>query len=504
MKEQGSRAEEVKKQIDVVIQSIRSTMGTSLGPKGMDKMITQGMSTTITNDGSTILKMMKMKHPIAQLICNISHSQDEQSGDGTTSIALLLCSLVEQAIELTKRNIHPIIIAEAMEVSKNICKEVLMANSTKIEDPKDMRDCIRISLNSKIVNAYIDKITEVTMKVIEHSTDKKLQELKMSNVRRVKIKGNMEDTEMVSGIVLSAPLKKKVKFIPCTMKIAIFQCTIGQSKPALDSKIKVGNYEAMEQVIREEKAHVLSLCKKIKDKGIDLVILQKSIIRESLSELGLHFLERMGIMIVDDVDRKEIELCVEQMGIVPVVDINEIKDGMIGEYHVEELEGYVKISAGNGVCTVVLRGTDDVILDEVDRSFNDAVNVGRLAVKRPLITYGGGVSELICYTELIKYSGSKNPKINYCVRELAKGLLIIPEMLAINTGANSIETIENLIKIHSQGKKTFGVSIKSVGEGDMKKENVVQPVDVSISGISGAFDGASTIIRIDDFLPASR
>ncbi|KAI5192124.1 T-complex protein 1 subunit delta [Nematocida minor] len=504
MKEQGSRAEEVKKRVALVIQSIRSTMGTSLGPKGMDKMITQGTNTTITNDGSTILKTMKMKHPIAQLICNISHSQDEQSGDGTTSITLLLCSFVEQALELTQRKIHPVIIAEAMEVAKNVCKDVLMANASKIEGHGDVRDCIRVSLNSKIVNAYIEKITEVTMKVIEHSTDKKTQDLKLSNVRRVKIKGNMEETEMVSGIVLSAPLKKNIKFVPRKMKVAIFQCTIGQSKPSIDSKIKIGNYESVEQVIREEKAHVLSLCKKIKEKEIDLIILQKSIIRESLSELGLHFLERMGIMIVDDVERKEIELCVEQMGITPVVDINEIQESMIGEYHVEELEGHVKISAGEGVCTVVLRGTDDVILEEVDRSFNDAVNVGRLAVKRPLITYGGGVSELLCYTELVKYSGSSNPKINYCVRELAKGLLIIPEMLAINAGANSITTVENLIKLHSQEKKTYGVSIKAVGEGNMKKENVVQPVDVSISGISGAFDGASTIIRIDDFIPASK
>lgn len=504
MKEQGSRAEEVKKRVSVVVQSIRSTMGTSLGPKGMDKMITQGMNTTITNDGSTILKMMKMKHPIAQLICNISHSQDEQSGDGTTSITLLVCALIENALELAERKVHPVIIAEAMEVAKNLCKDTLIENASRIEGTVDVKDCIRISLNSKIVNAYIDKITEVTMKVIEHSTDKTTQDLKLSNIRRVKIKGNMEDTEMVAGIVLSSPLKKRAAFIPRKMRVAIFQCTIGQSKPSLDAKITVNNYESMEQVIREEKAHVLSLCKQIKEKNIDLIIMQKSIIREALSELGLHFLERMGIMIVDDVERKEIELCVEQMGLSPVVDINEIKESMVGEYFVEDLEGYVKISAGVGVCTVVLRGTDDVILEEVERSFNDAINVGRLAVKRPLMTYGGGVPELMCYTELVKYNGSANPKINYCVRELAKGLLVIPEMLAINTGADSISTVESLIKMHSHGKKTYGVSIKAVGEGDMKKENVVQPVDVSISGISGAFDGASTIIRIDDFIPASK
>ncbi|KAI5165684.1 T-complex protein 1 subunit delta [Nematocida sp. AWRm78] len=504
MKEQGSRAEEVKKRVGVVIQSIRSTMGTSLGPKGMDKMITQGTNTTITNDGSTILKMMKMKHPIAQLICNISHSQDEQSGDGTTSVTLLLCSLVEQALELAGRKVHPVVIAESMEVAKNLCKDVLIKHATRIEGNVNVKDCIRIALNSKIVNAYIDKITEVTMKVIEYSTDKQKQNLRLSNVRRVKIRGNMEDTEMVAGIVLSAPLKKRTKFVPRKMKVAIFQCTIGQSKPSIDAKITINNYESMEQVIREEKEHVLFLCKQIKESGIDLIILQKSIIRESLSELGLHFLERMGIMVVDDVERKEIELCVEQMGLTPVVDINEIKSTMIGEYHVEDLEGHIKISAGAGVCTVVLRGTDDVILEEVDRSFNDAINVGRLAVKRPLMTYGGGVPELLCYTEMVRYNKSANPKINYCIKELAKGLLIIPEMLAINTGANAITTVENLVKLHSQGKHTFGVSIKAVGEDDMKKENVVQPVDVSISGISGAFDGASTIIRIDDFIPASK
>ncbi|OAG30483.1 T-complex protein 1 subunit delta [Nematocida displodere] len=504
MKQQGGRAEEVRIRIAAVTQAIKSTMSTSLGPKGMDKMITQGNSTTITNDGSTILKMMKMKHPIAQLICNISHAQDEQSGDGTTSIALLTCALVDVAETLIQRKIHPVVIADAMEVAKNLCKKTLAESAESIEGEEKMRDCIKISLNSKIVNAYIERITDVTMDVIRHCTNKETQELPMSNVRRVKIKGPMEETAMVEGIVLGTPLKSKGKFAPRTMKVAVFQCTIGQSKPNLDAKITVDSYEGMEAVIREEKAHVLSLCRHIKEKGIDLVILQKSIIRESLSELGLHFLERMGVLVVDDVDRKELELYAEQMEVSPVVDILNIKDSMVGEFMVEELEGHVRIAAGKNICTVVLRGTDDVILEEVDRSFNDAINVGRLVVKQPKVTYGGGVPELVCYTALARYSDPGAPKISYCVRELARGLLAIPEMLAVNTGADAISTVEGLIRSHARGKTTFGVSVKTTGEGDMKKESVVQPLGVSTSGISGAFDGASTMIRIDDFIPASR
>ncbi|KAI5181557.1 T-complex protein 1 subunit delta [Nematocida sp. AWRm80] len=505
MKEQNSRAEEVKRRLLSVVQSIKSTMGSSLGPKGMDKMITQGNSTTITNDGSTILKMMKMRHPIAQLICDISHSQDKQSGDGTTSITLLLCALVEQAISLMQQKIHPIVIAESIDVAKEICKQTLTNASETIDGDENLRDCIRISLNSKIVNAYIDKITEVTMQAISHCIDTETNTLPLHNIRRVKIKGNMEEIEMVPGIVLTNPLKTKTKIAARKMKVAIFQCPIGQSKPNLDAKINVGNYEDMQAVIQEEKKHILKICKAIKDKEIDLIILQKSIIRESLSDLALHFLERMGILVIDGVDREEIELCVEQMKISPVVDLNSITDSMLGVFQVEELEGYIKISVEDKVCTVVLKGTDDVILDEVDRSFNDAINVGRLMVSTRRIIHGGGVPELLCYTALTNHSSpATSPKTLYCLQVLAKAFLVVPEMLAVNTGANSIQTVESLIKQHSQGPSTFGVSTKTASEGDMKKEHVVQPLGVSLSGILGAFDGASLLIRVDDLIPANK
>jgi len=504
MNNNSSRAGEVRKRIGAIVQAIKGTMGSSLGPKGMDKMITQGVSTTITNDGSTILKMMKMKHPAAQLVCNISHSQDEQNGDGTTSVTLLLCALVEAGLALIDQKIHPVVVAEAMEIAKNVCKDTLEKASERAESDVSLRNCIKISLNSKIVNAYIDKITDVTMEAIRHSTAGRKKEVDVQNIRRVKIKGNMEETEVVQGIVLSNPLKGKTKLVPRRMKLALLQCSIGQAKPNLDAKITVSNYEAMEAVIKEEKTHVLMLCKGIKDKGIELVVMQKSIIRESVSELALHFLDRMGILVVDDVERKELELCVEQLGIAPVTDVLDIKETMIGQFEVEEVEGHVKIAAGEGVCTVVLRGTDDVILEEVDRSFNDAINVGRLVVKSPRVIFGGGVPELVCYTALANYSNKEAPKTSYCVQELAKGLLVIPELLAVNAGVSSISTVEDLVKRHSRGASTHGVSIKALGEGDMKRENIVQPLGVSISSISGAFDGASALVRIDDFIPLAR
>ncbi|KAI5171866.1 T-complex protein 1 subunit delta [Nematocida sp. LUAm3] len=503
MKEQSSRAEEVRRRVVAVTQAIRSTMSTSLGPKGMDKMITQGNETTITNDGSTILKMMKMKHPIAQMVSNISHSQDEKNGDGTTSITLLLCALVDAADALVREKIHPVVIADAMEVAKNLCKKALTEFSEEASGDSVLRNCIKISLNSKIVNAHIEKITDVTMQAISYCRTEE-KHLPLQNIRRVKLKGNIEETEMIPGIVLSKPLKKRTKYAPKKMKVSIFQCTIGQAKPNMDAKINVSNYEAMEEVIKEEKAHVLSLCKAIKEKGIDLVILQKSILRESLSELALHFLDRLDVLVVDDIERKEIELCVEQLSILPIVDIHDIKDSMIGEFSVEELDGHIRISVDTKVCTVVLRGADSVILEEVDRSFNDAVNVGRLMVSTPRTICGGGVPELICSSYLSKYSDENAPKISYCVRALSDALLIIPEMLAVNGGADPIETLESLIKTHAAGPCDLGVSVKHMGPGSMKKENVIQPLGVSLSGISGAFDGASALIRVDDFIPTAK
>lgn len=499
---EGSRAEEIRRRVVSVVQTIRSTMGSSFGPKGMDKMITQGSTTTITNDGSTILKMMKMRHPIAQLISNISHSQDEKSGDGTTSVTLLLCSLVEVANSLVKENMHPVIIAEAMETAKSLCKKALIESAKEASSEDALRSCIQISLNSKIVNAYIEKITDVTMEAIRMCT--KDGDLPLQNIRRVKIKGNMEETEVVPGIILTTPLKKKTRFSPRSMNIALFQCSIGQAKPSMDSKINVHNSEEMETVIKEEKMHVLSLCKKIKEKGIDLVILQKSIVRESLSELALHFLDRMGVLVVDSIERKEIELYVEQMGIAPVVDVNDIQERMIGEYYVESMEEYIRVAVKSKVCTVVLRGTDDVILEEVDRSFNDAINVGRLIVSSGRTVYGGGVPELVCSTYLAKYADPQKPKIAHCVRELSRALLVVPEMLAVNAGTDSITTLEKLIRAHTSGPSSLGVSVKEMGIGDMEKENVVQPLGVSLSSIVGALDGASAIIRIDDLIPETK
>lgn len=501
MKEETSRTEEIRRRTLAVAQGIRSVLSTSLGPRGMDKMITQGDSTTVTNDGSTILKMMKMRHPVAQLISSISHAQDEKSGDGTTSVALLTASLVEAAQTLISQNVHPVVIAEAMELAKKLSQEAIRAQALEVDSEDKMKDCIKISLNSKIVNAYINKITEVTMSALRHVAQKDSAEIDITKIQRVKIRGGMEDTQMVHGIVLSQPLKRNIKFAPRKMRVAFLQCTLSQVKPYMDSKITVGTYEGMEEVIRQEKVYVLSLCKSIREKGIDLVVIQKSILKESLSELALHFLDRMGVLVVDGVERKEIETYVEYTGIQPVTDVTNIKEEMVGAYAVEEIEdSHIRIEVDTNVCTVILKGTDDVILEEVDRSFNDAVNVGRLVLQDPKITYGGGVPELVAYTALSQYADPSAPKASYCVRELARALLVVPEMLAVNAGADSISSTEELIQMHAKGQHSLGVSVKSSGPGDMRRENVVQPLGVSHSSISAAFDGASTLIRIDDYV----
>lgn len=537
MKEQTSRAEEIRRRNIAVASAIKGSLGSSLGPRGMDKMITKGASTTITNDGSTILKSMEMTHPVAKVISNISRYQDEENGDGTTTVTILMCALLEAAEALLKQKIHPVVIANAMEVAKDLCKQGLRAYAERMEDEREderTRSCIRISLSSKIVSAYIDKITDITVGVIKHITASAAAgsgaegKVNLRDVRIVKIKGAIEDSRMVKGIVLAKELKRREGPLGRkALKMAVLQCTIGQSKPHLDSKIVVSDFNAMENVIREEKRHVLEICKKIREKGIGLVLIQKSILRESLSELGLHFLGRMGVLVVDDIERTDIEFYLEKLGLLPVVDPGDIRDEMVKEVTVEEIEGdenallHIIDAApkkdqealagttpspmprrGERVCSVILRGTDDVILEEVARSFNDAINVARLIVETPLLTYGGGVPELICYTLLSKYEGSGDGRIDYCVKGLAQAFLSIPSRLAINSGIDPIDTVEALVKMHASDIRCgMGVSVKENGVGDMRSEEVLQPVGVSLGGVSGALDGASVILRIDDLIP---
>jgi T-complex protein 1 subunit delta len=519
---EGNRASEVRKRSIAVARAIKATLASSLGPRGMDKMISKGTSTTITNDGTTILKAMEMQDPIAKVISNISGFQDEESGDGTTTITILTCSLLEAAGELLKQKIDPVVISNSMEIAKRHCREVLTGSSEQIlqgEKEEAMRRSIKISLNSKVVNSCIEKITDVTAEVIkriEGKDERGMATAHIKNVRIVKTKGAIDESVVVDGIVVPKELKRGSLGGKRTVNVAIFQSTVGQSKPYLDSKMVVGDYEAMERVVREEKKHVLEICKKIKEKDIHLILMQKSIVRESVSELGIHFLEKLGVHVVDDIERADIEFYIEKLGILPVVDASDIRPEMVRKMEAEEIEcdeknmiclRGAKNTSGEefriaGVCSVILKGTDDVILEEVARSFNDAINVARLVVEMPMLTCGGGVPEMVCYSELSRFEGSGDGKIDYCIRGLAKAFLSIPALLAINAGIDSIEAVERLIKMYSADIKCrMGVSVKENGVGDMRKEGVIQPLGISLGCVSGALDGASLILRIDDYIP---
>jgi len=498
----------------VAARAVADAVRTSLGPRGMDKMIQTGRGETIiTNDGNTMLKSMAVMHPSAKMLVDLSAAQDVEAGDGTTSVVVIAGSLLGAADRLLGKGIHPSVIAEAFQRAAAAAVQVLheMSHPVSLTDRATLLQAATTSLSSKIVSQHSNLLGPMAVDAVIKTIDIKTAEnVDLKNIRIVqKVGGTIEDSEMVEGLVLTQGVVKSGGG-PVRMekaKIGLIQFQLSPPKPDMENQIVVNDYRQMDKILKEERTYLLNLVKKIKKAKCNVLFIQKSILRDAVNDLSLHFLAKLNILCIKDIERDEVEFICKSTGCKPIADIDSFTEDKLGSADlVEESQSsgsrIVKVTgtknAGKTV-SIVCRGANSLILEEAERSLHDALCVIRCLVKKKALIAGGGAPEIEIAAQLSKQARKLQGTEAICWKAFADAMEVIPTTLAENAGLNSIKVVTELRHKHEFGDKNAGVSIKSGGVNvDIAKENVLQPLLVSTSAIELAAETVKLILRIDD------
>lgn len=497
-------------------RAVSDAIRTSLGPRGMDKMIQTGKGETIiTNDGNTMLKDMSVMHPAAKMLVDLAQAQDVEAGDGTTSVVVIAGSLLGAADKLLARGIHPTVISESFQRAAEAAVEILdeMSVPIQLSNRASLIEAASTSLSSKIVSQFSSTLgpmaVDSVLKVIDQKTASNVD---LKNIRIIKKVGaTIEESEMVDGLVLNQPVVKSGGG-PTSIKqarIGLIQFQLSPPKPDMENQIVVNDYRQMDKILKEERAYLLNMVKKIKKAKCNVLLIQKSILRDAVNDLSLHFLAKTGIMCIKDVEREEIEFICKSTGCKPIANIDSFSEDKLGTADLVEettssgskivkVTGVTHKSAGNTV-SIICRGANSLILDEAERSLHDALCVVRCLVKKKALIAGGGAPEIEIAHKLGVESKSLSGMEAECWKAFADAMEVVPTTLAENAGLNSIKVVTDLRHRHAQGEQNAGVSIRSGGvKSNITEERVLQPLLVSTSAVELAAQCVKLLLRIDD------
>jgi T-complex protein 1 subunit delta len=471
----------------------------------------------ITNDGATILQHMAVLHPAARMLVELSKAQDIEAGDGTTSVVVLAGSLLSAAEKLLTQGIHPTTIAHAFQSAATKAVEFLEQMSTPVDlnDRDALLRAASTSLNSKIVSQYSSVLAPIAVSAVTRLVTSTSSNVDLRDIRIVKkVGGTIEDTELIDGLALNQPVMANAGG-PTRMekaKIGLIQFQLSSPKPDMDNQIVVNDYRQMDRILKEERQYLLNLCKRIKKTGCNVLLVQKSILRDAVTDLSLHFLAKLKIMVIKDIERDEIDFIAKSTGAKPVADIEQFTEDKLGQAELVE-EGALsgaKVVTVTGVknpgktVSVVCTGANALVLEESERSLHDALCVVRCLVKKRALIVGGGAPEVHVSRLLNQYAQTLKGKEAYCFQAFSEALEIIPTTLAENAGLNPISIVTELRNKHALGDANAGINVKKGIISNIAAEGVVQPLLVSTSALELATETVSLILRCDDILMTVR
>ncbi|MEM0015666.1 MAG: thermosome subunit alpha [Saccharolobus sp.] len=503
-------------------RTLAEMLRTSLGPKGLDKMLIDSFGdVTITNDGATIVKDMEIQHPAAKLLVEAAKAQDAEVGDGTTSAVVLAGALLEKAENLLDQNIHPTIIIEGFKKAYNKALELLPQLGTKI-DMRDLnssttRDSLRkiafTTLSSKFIaeGKVIDKIIDMVIDAVINVAEPLPNGGYNVSLDLVKIDkkkgGSVEDSILVKGLVLDKEVVHPGMPRRVTKaKIAVLDAALEVEKPEISAKISITSPEQIKAFLDEEAKYLKEMVDKLASIGANVVICQKGI-----DDVAQHFLAKKGILAVRRVKRSDIEKLEKALGARIISSIKDatpedlgyaelVEERRVGNDKMVFIEGAKNPKAVN----ILLRGSNDMALDEVERSINDALHSLRNILLDPVILPGGGAIELELARKLREYARGVGGKEQLAIEAYADALEEIPMILGETAGLEPIATLMDLRARHVKGLVNAGIdAISGKIVDDVYSLNIIEPLRVKAQVLKSATEAASAVLKIDDLIAAS-
>ncbi len=490
-------------------RAIADAVRTALGPRGMDKMLVSSMGdVTVTNDGFKILKEVDVEHPAAKMIVEVAKAQDQECGDGTTTAVVLAGELLGKAQDLIEQQVHPTVIVSGYRQAAAEAQEILEARAEKVavEDRATLLKIAETSMGTKAVRAHRGFLADIAYRAVKavaqrretgwYVDDDDIQIVKKPG-------GEATDTELVEGVILD---KERVHTgMPPRIegaRIALLNAALEVKKTEVSAEIRIRDPTQMQAFLREEENILRGFVDAIKAARANVVVCQKGI-----DDLAQHFLAKEGIYAVRRAKESDMQKLAKATGARIVSKIRELSPAELGSAKevYERKIGDDKMTFVTGcrnplAVSILLRGGTEHVVDEMERSLEDAISVLSLAVEDGKYVYGGGSIQMELTLGLRDRAASVGGREQLAIEAFANALEAIPRTLAENAGMDPLDALIALRLAHREGKRSFGVDPFANKAADMERLGVLEPMRIPKQTIASATDAAVMVLRIDDVI----
>ncbi len=506
---QGKNAQKVN---IMAARAVADTVRTTLGPKGMDKMIVDSLGDiTVTNDGVTILNEINIEHPSAKMIVEVAKTQENEVGDGTTTAVVIAGELLKNAESLLEKNVHPTVLVKGYRLAEEYAQKILNEISVPIsEKDTDLLKKIAITaMTGKGAETAKELLSDITVKAVAFVTDKLNGKISISkdDVRiEKKVGGSVFDTELVQGIVLD---KERVHpQMPKTLKnarIALLDSAIEIKSPETDAKIQITDPSQLTGFIEQEEKILRVMVDKIKKSNANVVLCQKGI-----DDVAQHYLAKVGIYAARRIKKSDMEALARATGasiITNLVDLSEKDLGKAGVVEEITIGGenmtYVRECKNPKSVTIIIKGGTEHVVDEIKRAMDDAIGDVIASLMVGKVVAGAGSVEVELAKELRKFADTLSGREQLAVQAFASAIEVIPVTLAENAGLDPIDTLTELKSAHEKKRRWAGIDVFTGKVVDAWEAGVIEPLKIKTQAISSASEVAEMILRIDDVIAGS-
>ncbi|MFW6014737.1 MAG: thermosome subunit alpha [Nanoarchaeota archaeon] len=489
---------------------VGETVRTTLGPKGMDKMLVDSSNeVTITNDGVTILKEIAIEHPSAKMIVEIAKTQEDEVGDGTTTAVVVAGELLKKAQELLDMEIHPTVIAKGYRLGAEKSKAILnsIAKQLSYNDKATLKQIASTAMTGKGAEFAKEKLSGIAVDAILKIIEKEGDKVKEADIESIKLEKKVgasdAESELISGVVIDKErthtgMPKEIE----NAKVALINSPIEIKNTEIDSKIQITDPSQLQGFLDQEEDMLKKMVDQITSSGAKAVFCQKGI-----DEVAQHFLAKEGILAIRRVKKSDMEAISRATGARIVTQIHELSSQDLGySGKIEQLKvgdeemTYIRECKNPKTVTILVRGSTEHIADEIKRAVEDAIGDLRSALKSGWVVAGAGACETELSMQLRKYSESLSGREQLAVKAFADSCEIIPRTLAENAGLDPIDAMAELNSAHDKGKCLAGINVFTGKVMDAWKKGVIEPLQIKTQAFDSASQVAEMILRIDDVI----
>ena len=491
---------------------VSETVRTTLGPKGMDKMLVDSLGDiVVTNDGVTILEEMSIEHPSAKMIVEVAKTQEDEVGDGTTTAVVLVGELLKNAEKLLDENIHPTVIAKGFRIAAEKAQKILnnIAEDITEKDTVLLKNIAITAMTGKGAETAKENLGDICVKAVKQVMDKNDNKIVIDaeNIKlEKKVGAGIEDTELIQGIVLD---KERVHSgMPQSLKnakILLVDSALEVKSTETDAKIQITDPSQMQAFIDQEEKILREMVDKIVKSGANVIFCQKGI-----DDIAQHFLAKKGIYAARRVKKSDMEKLARATKANIITNLDDITSSDLGNAGIvqekkigDEQMTYVEECKNPKAVTILVRGGTEHVVDEVKRALDDAIGDLSAALTTGKIVGGAGSTEVELSRNLRHFANSLSGREQLAVLAFADSVEVIPKTLAENAGLDSINILTELKAMHDKGKKWAGIDVFSGKVVDSWKANVIEPLKIKTQAIKSASESAIMILRIDDVIAST-